>query len=105
MRLEHGFSLRLPFMAVQDDGTYLRNYAMLSTQSACNHRAVKHIIRKWVKITLGRAISDVELRAAYKAVEKHKQAGMQVMHMRRAISAEEAETLATGRSTIAPTDG
>lgn len=102
MRYKHGFSIRLPYLETQEDGTVQRAHAFISTKDACDHRQVKTIVRKWVKQQLGRHLHPTEQRGLIKHnLVVHKVAGQQMMRVRRVATEEEVASLNTGMSAIA----
>lgn len=101
MRFEHGFSIRLPYLSTQEDGTVQRAHAFISTMDACDHRQVKTIIRKWVKQNLGRNLHPEEQRGLIKHnLVVHKVAGQQMLRVRRVATEEEVSSLNAGKSAI-----
>ena len=81
MKFPYGFGLSLPYQ--DEEGVWHRT--MISTNDPIDHRRVKRGIRTWIKQNLGRSIADKELRVVYKAVMRHTEPKVYVMH-RRAVS-------------------
>lgn len=71
MRYPYGFVVTIPFSELQDDGSTAWKRALLSSNDDLDRRRIKRVIRRWVKVTLGRNLYTHELLSIMKQVIKH----------------------------------
>lgn len=92
MRLEYGFGLSFPYYTTNEDGTVELNRAMMHSNDPVDTRRIKRILRKWVKVNLGRTLHTKELLVLMRLVIRHKTPRIYV----RALTKTDAETAARG---------
>lgn len=76
MNYPHGFALSFPYITTREDGTSEFNRALMHTNDSIDKRGIKRIIRKWVKVNLGRTLHTTELLLLMKQIIKHKEPRM-----------------------------
>ena len=69
----HGFAVTIPYLIQNEDGTTSMERSLIHTNDPTCRRAVKRILRGWVKRYLGRTLYTSELSMLMKNVRKHDQ--------------------------------